>query len=362
MWGNENVITKNVGRTNRNLLVVNVVVLGFLVLIAVCSWRATYNLMFGPWKTTHEALLKIDPSKDLQYNVLVDTQDKITEPIYEEFSIRKDKAGNEKSRSTTALYQLLAINGGRILLVKSPGGVGGKQLSGGLVSIPDNLQTECLDVLESKEPSLKGRFMPYMLDTTRFDGWGYFPLVLQIPVFLLCVWKLISLRARTADPSKHPIMKAIKNYGDPREVSAAIEDDMRMSNGGKRKGLPGLWSSQWLLVPTTFDLLIGKLDDLVWLYAHETKHSVNFIPTGSTWKLMMHFADKRAIEIDTNKQNVEKLLVELIQRVPWAYAGFSEDLKGWWQKQPQVMIEESAKARREMSVKTAPPPDDYERN
>ncbi len=358
MWGTENVITKNVGRTNRNLLVINVIVLLFLGIIFVCSWRSTYNQMFGPWKVSHDEVLKIEPTKDLKYNVLLDTNNAVTEPIYEEWEVRKDRQGNEKSRTTTALYQLLPLDPGMLLLVKSRAGVQGTQVSGGLVAIPSNLQTECLQYFEEKAPKLKGRFMPYMLDTTRFDGSGYFQLILTLPILLLCGWKLLSLQRRTADPNRHPIMKSVRNFGEPREVATAIEDDLRLSNGGKRKGLPGLWSEHWVLVPTTFDMLIGKVDELVWVYSHQTKHTVNLIPTGSTWKLMMHFSDKRAIEIETSEKNVQQLLSEMVQRVPWAYAGFSEQLRDCWAKQPQAMIDESAKARRELSVKTPPPPED----
>lgn len=358
MWGTENIISKNVGRTNRNLLVINAMVLLFLGLIFVFSWRSTYNQMFGPWKVSHEELLKIDPTKDLKYNVSLDASNMIPEPIYEEWEVRKDRQGNEKSRTTTALYQLLPLEVGKLLLVKSRAGVNQKEVSGGFVAIPANLQTECLQYFEAKAPKLKGAFVPYMLDTTRFDGSGYFQLVLTIPILLLCAWKLLSLQRRTADPSRHPIMKSIRGYGDPREVSSAIEDDFRLSNGGKRKGLPGLWSEHWVLMPTTFDLLVGKIDELVWVYAHQTKHSVNFIPTGSTWKLMMHFSNKQAIEVETNQKNVDQLLAEMIQRVPWAYAGFSEQIRDCWAKQPQAMIDETIKARRELSVKTPPPPED----
>lgn len=366
MWGTENIISKNVGRTNRNLLVTNVVILGFLGLIFFCSWRANYNLVFGPWAVTDTALLKMDPTKELQYNVKMKVGDRLSKPVYEQFSIRKDKSGNEKSRSTTALYQLLIVadeqavkdKSGRVLLVKSPGGVTAGEISGGLVPIPEDLVSECIQGVEKQMPALEGRFLPFMLDTSKFDAWNYLVFVFQIPVLILCLWKLKSFIERNNNPNVHPIMKGISAYGDPRSVSAEIEDDLRMSNGGKRKGIPGIWTNKWVLMPTTFDLLVGKLDDLVWIYTHETKHSVNFIPTGSTWKLMMHFANKQCIEVDTKKENVEKLLLELLERVPWAYAGFSEELKGCWQKQPQAMIDESAKARRELSVKTPPAPED----
>jgi hypothetical protein len=76
----------------------------------------------------------------------------------------------------------------------------------------------------------------------------------------------------------------------------------------------------------------------VWVYKKVTKHSVNFIPTGKTYSVILVGRHRQRIEEQMKEQAVNEMLADLATRVPWVLFGFTKDLEKAWQKDPAGVI------------------------
>jgi hypothetical protein len=90
---------------------------------------------------------------------------------------------------------------------------------------------------------------------------------------------------------------------------------------------------QWLVHPQTYGMNIVRLDRLMWVYKKVTSHSVNFIPTGKSYELLMHdnFGQEHTIEM--SEQQVHETIEQINGSAPWAVVRFSDEIKGLWDKQ-----------------------------
>jgi hypothetical protein len=80
------------------------------------------------------------------------------------------------------------------------------------------------------------------------------------------------------------------------------------------------------------------VEDLVWIYKKVTKHSVNFIPTGKTYSVILVGRHKQRTEEQMKDHAVNELLVQLAGKVPWALFGFDQNLDKAWRKDPAGVI------------------------
>jgi hypothetical protein len=69
-----------------------------------------------------------------------------------------------------------------------------------------------------------------------------------------------------------------------------------------------------------------------------TKHSVNFIPTGKTYSVILTGRHRQRIEEQMKEKAVNDLTMEIANRVPWAIFGFDKNLEQAWKKDPQGVI------------------------
>jgi hypothetical protein len=88
----------------------------------------------------------------------------------------------------------------------------------------------------------------------------------------------------------------------------------------------------------TFSTWVSPVGDLVWVYKKVTKHSVNFIPTGKTYSVVLVGRHRQRIEEQMKEKAVNEMLADLTARVPWAIFGFDQNLDRAWRKDPQSVI------------------------
>jgi hypothetical protein len=77
---------------------------------------------------------------------------------------------------------------------------------------------------------------------------------------------------------------------------------------------------------------------MVWVYKKVTKHSINFIPTGKTYSVVLVGRHRQRIEEQMKEKAVNEMLADLAARVPWALFGFTKELEKAWQKDPAGVI------------------------
>jgi hypothetical protein len=131
---------------------------------------------------------------------------------------------------------------------------------------------------------------------------------------------------RYRDPSKHPSMRALALYGAPRANANAIDAEIAASKGGVKSGGVVL-TANWLLQQRYFALDAVPMSEVVWIYKHVTTHYYYFIPVGKSFAIIVHRKRGKDIRIEAKKKTVDDVLKSLIERAPWAIAGFNADVR-----------------------------------
>jgi hypothetical protein len=164
-------------------------------------------------------------------------------------------------------------------------------------------------------------------------------------------WFLFQALRWARDPRGHPALARFAADGGIEETSARIESELASPETLRIRGralTPGFYVDERLL---HFDARSWR--DLVWAYKKRTKHSVNLIPTGSTYEAMFFFADGKRIEIkprfgrgsDSGEAPVDRMIEAAAQRAPWAEIGYGDAVHGAWRRDRGRFVHEVAVRR-----------------
>jgi hypothetical protein len=131
---------------------------------------------------------------------------------------------------------------------------------------------------------------------------------------------------RFLDPLKDPTIWTVRRRGETEfgDTSRSIEREYC--------GKPFLTSAgisvteNYVVLNQYFTFEAHFFDDLLWAYKCATKHSVNFIPTGTTHSAILVFYSG-TIEIPLSDRDVDRLMIYSQERSPWAFIGFSDELE-----------------------------------
>jgi len=313
-------INKQIWRSTRNLLVVNLVLAIGLVTFAVLNLRYLYNLAAGPFRIDRQTLEHTRDPGSLYHYYCTLKGDRVIDT-----GISYTEDGKE-----TARYLAVVVDD-RILLARTAPGHSGDEFTGALVEVPDDEKTKVISQIEAEAPNVRGAFLPMMMDATDFRGPGLLFISAGLLGLGLAFWNRTKVAKRTGNPGSHPIVRSLARSGDPRKLAIQIDDEVAMTSRNLRIGSVTLTPS-FLLRPRLFGMTVVPCDQIVWVYKKVTKHSVNFIPTGKTYAMIVADRSGKLHEFDLGRTEgaVHTLIQELWQRSPWAIAGFSAELSGAW--------------------------------
>jgi hypothetical protein len=340
MW--ENIVGRNIARCNRNLLWTNGVILSILLFWAYSQQRYLYNFFTGPSPISQHELTKITDTGVLhRYFVSID-QLKPFETGLRTVERTKDRYTNEvKSERVTASYFAAPIQK-KLLLIKSPNSAVSASYEGALAPVPPGVRSYFQkQVLDKRQKKFEDVFLPYFVDATGFRANAYIGLALGVPLALLAAYNIGKAMTRMNNVEASPIYKWLQHYDQqPAATGQMIDQDLKAS-GDSSTLRPFVLTSSWLLHKTFFNFKVIQLSEIVWVYQKVTRHSVNFIPTGKTYGVIV--ADKfgRKIEVDAGRgaqQHVANFVTALVNRVPWVIAGYSDQLRNEYQKNRAALI------------------------
>lgn len=346
MW--DNVVGRHIRRCNRNLLLVNALILAALVILGFANFRYLLNCFDGPFPVISGTLDKItDPTREAHYYVSVDNLSVVETGLqWVEKSV--DESTHEvKSQKVTATFFI--AKGTRPLIVKSPSGSGATHYTGALVPVPPDVrayfQKEFLDKIGRQFDNV---FAPFMLDATDFRDNAYIGLAISIPIGLLAAWNVKKSVARIQNVQNSPIYKWLGHYEQSPELAAqAIDDELKNYKDCSSISSITLLPS-WLLHKSFFHFTTMQLNEIVWVHQKVTKHSVNFIPTGKTFAIVIYDANGRTVEVDAGRRSEQKVsgfAAALQKRIPWVAFGYSNELKNLYKKRRRDFVE-TVRARR----------------
>ena len=344
-------ISREVGRTNRNLFLVNILILCGLIAVVAGTWKYCANFVLGTAPISHDDLGRL-ASPDQRFRTFVQVQsEKSFSTGIQEVERHTDKyTGKVTSEDVKADYLVLMINE-RPFVVKAPMVNDAHNFKGELVPLPGDVRIAITKSAQAADPSLHPVLMPVMLDSVDYRDNGYWGLGIGIPLLALVIWNLKKWSGRMANPRSHPLNALIRRCGDPKTVANAI--DMEYRGGTTKFGRSVIVTPNWIITRNLFGTTVIGFEHVIWAYRKITKHYTYFIPTGKTHAAVVNGRFGQHLEAQMKDAKCTEFLELLQQKAPWAVLGFSAELKTMWEKNQKQMIGLVDDRRKQATMRTS---------
>jgi Family of unknown function (DUF6709) len=321
-------------RANRNLLLCNGLIAAVMVLILAANYRYCANFLLGCQPVANAELAGITSPDQRWRNFVTVTGTKAVNSGYQDI-VKHMQNGRVVSTEVKDEYVFLRV-GDKLLLVKAPPGGEKLEYSGELVTTTSQVADDLVRPLTVQQPEAAVMVLPFTLNAADYRNNGYAMLFLVVPLLALAAWNCLKAVRRSAEPQLAPVWKNLAAFGNAEQLSQQIEAELQ-PNMIRRYGKLQI-TQQWMVRRKLFSTWVSPVGDLVWIYKKVTKHSVNFIPTGKTYSVVLVGRHRQRTEEQMKEKAVNELLVDLANRVPWALFGFDQNLDKAWRKDPAGVI------------------------
>jgi len=344
----ENWILRRIRRTGANTLGAWGVAFLAIGLAVLLSWRYWDNFLHGPFEIAPPELGTVqDISKAPRYFVRVKGT-KIQDAGFVRLSVLTEN-GVETGRSVSEFFYALTV-ADKLLIVESPGVLGPADLvlQGVLKRIPADLDKRLFDFPDSHE--IRRHFYPFYLvelapvDFREAGSVAIFVLVLFVAVFLR--FALPALR-RLIDPASHPAAKRAASWGLLDIVGPDVERELR----SPRVIIRGGWTltDSFVVQKDSFAFDLFRFSDLLWAYKRVSVQRINFIPVWTSCCADLIGRGGSAF-IKTDQAMVNAILEFATRRAPWAYFGYSEQVRTRILKDKEGFCREVDERKRNMTT------------
>jgi len=316
-------------RANRNLLWTNGLIAAVMLLIIGANYRYCANFLLGCQPVSNSELAGINSPDQRWRNFVTVSGSKTVNTGYRDV-VKHMRDGQVVSTEIKAEYVWL-VAGDKLLLVKAPPGEEQLQYSGQLEET-----AAAAAPLMARRPEPTAAMMPFTLNAVDFRNNGYAIVFLVVPLLALAAWNSMKVVRRNSEPRLSPTWKNLAQYGNAYQLSPQISAELQpnmIRRFGKLQSTPN-----WLVRRKMFSTWVSPVEDLAWVYKKVTKHSVNFIPTGKTYSVILVGRHRQRTEEQMKEKAVNDLLVDLAGKVPWALFGFDQNLDKAWRKDPAGVI------------------------
>ncbi|HKW35918.1 MAG TPA: DUF6709 family protein [Candidatus Acidoferrum sp.] len=239
--------------------------------------------------------------------------------------------------------------GNHILVVKARPGDTSDKYTGEILSLPKDVKREVFSRIA--EPDLQSATFPLLLDAAANYGGelilGYIGIT---ALLLLGFYAMAQSKRRTEMPEKHPLSKELAQYGPLYSIVPEIESDVA---AGTSTLSNMTFSRNWIISCWLTQVVVMKRDEIVWAYKKRTKHSVNFIPTGSSYGLVLRDTRGKFVELTSSEQNVDLYLKSLAEQTPWVVFGYDPKLEKLYKKEREAFAQTVSERRAGMGTARA---------
>ena len=332
-------ISSQIRRGNRNLLLVNLVLIALLLLVASFNFNSYYNLLCGPFEMSMASVEAIKSAGELNKSHIKISGVQVFDAGLQYVSYTYE-AGTDKIVSTTveAEYQYLVLSDKILLVETGPGETPTLTYSGILKPMPQGLQEALIeDDGEVTPEEFDELVLPFYLQT-RFKKTGsYIKLAIWSLILLFALRNIVLFTLRTADRSRHPVYRALARHGDPGVVSDEIDEEIETEGLQTYKSL--FLSKSWLIRKSFFGLHLVPFEDILWMYKNVTRQRVNFIPAGRTYSLRICPKDRNCWMLTMKENEVDAALTVIGEKATNAIIGYSDELKYLWDRNFPAFVE-----------------------
>jgi hypothetical protein len=317
-------------RANRNLLITNGLIVAGLILIVAANYRYLANYVLGCQPVSNTELAGISSPDQRWRNFVTVTGSKAVNTGYRDV-VNHMEGGRVTSTEIKDEYVFLRV-GEKILLVKAPPSREQLEYSGELEYTTDPVKEDLLRPLAAEQADIAAMVLPFTLNAADYRSNGNVMLMIGLPLLALAGWNLWKAMRRAGEIQSSPVWKNLAAFGNAEQLSQQIEAELQPAMIRKYGKLQ--MTQQWMVRRKLFSTWVSPIADLVWVYKKVTKHSVNFIPTGKTYSVVMVGRHRQRTEEQMKEKVVNEMLADVAARVPWALFGFDQNLDKAWRKDP----------------------------
>jgi hypothetical protein len=328
--------------TRRNLwaLILALVMLAAVVAGVVGYHRELYSRVFGPYKVTVDEIAGIASLDDEFRRYFQLDEGRLFHAETQEVVHR-----GRRGRETRSLVYYFVMPGKQFVVLRSAEGNPTLPVVGVLEPVPRA-------VADRINPRLKvgTTLAPLMLDVEDpVTSWAslYTAGALTAPVLLLIIVVLTLRRLTNFQRSRS--MVALARFQVPvDQIAAQVDHELATeSPGTAMRNI--LLTRSWLLYLQAFKVEVFHLNEIVWVHAAITRrYAYWFIPVGSTNYLRLGDRNGRLITIQGRKKAIPEVVVAIAQRVPWVYAGHSDELEDAFKRNRDALIAAVDQRRQQM--------------
>jgi hypothetical protein len=212
--------------------------------------------------------------------------------------------------------------------------------------LPDDLKKEVFSDLA--DPNLQAATLHLLLDTTVSYGDELIPgYILGGTLVVSGLWMFFLSERRNEMPERHPLCKALSQYGPLYSVVPEIDSDVAAGTSCFNRVT---FSRNWIISCWLTQVAVMRRDEIIWAYKKRTKHSVNFIPTGSSYSLVLRDARGKLLELSNSEQLVNSYLGSWAEQTPWVIFGYDGKLEKLYKKQLQSFTQTVSDRRATMQA------------
>jgi hypothetical protein len=358
------IIWRQIQRFNKRLWLHNVVGIALLLGLGASQYRYLYNCFLGPQKINTQQLLKLEDTDRIDREFVTFTSTQVIDTGINQISINK----KTQVKTIDVKYAIAMLDRGKAILIEVQPEDDLKNLifTGKISEITTSSHVEIFDRIIEDRPALVGKLSPLMLEKEDYTNSVDSLLSLLAIGLSICTWNLYKVKARTNNPRKHPIYRSLTKYGDGDLISHHIDDEFNSYYYSPELGSNAFFLiPSWLLVIKTYNLKIIQLDRVVWIFKKVTSNSINFIPTGKTYELILYDRTGKEQRISLADGEVDRAIYQLYQYAPWAVVGFSPEISKMWNRQRKEfyqMVEQRKYANSQSSSETlhTPPTQEHQ--
>jgi DnaJ-class molecular chaperone len=336
------IIWQRIQKSNKKLWWHNLIGIALLLGLGCSQYRYLYNCFLGAQKINTEQLLNLKHADRIDREFVTFTSSKIIDTGIAKVII------NQKTNVETvdSKYAVAMLDRGRAILVKTypQDDLQKFTLTGKLLKTPVDIQEEVTDRLLETRPNLKDKILPVMLESMNYKSSLDGLLFILASGLGLCSWNLFKSKIRTNNPRKHPMYRSLTRYGDGDLLACNIDHEIKdRYNSQELAGNTLFITPSWLLFTQTYNLQIVKLDRLMWAFKKVTNHSINFIPTGKTYTIVLYDRFGKERNFSMSETEVGFTIQKIRRYAPWAVVGYTPESRKMWdwrRKEFYAMVEQ----------------------
>lgn len=300
--------------------------LAISVIIFINLHNYIANLISGPRSIdaiSLESELLSNNIKDLNINLEL-LPELVYKTGYTAITQTIDKYTHKVKNETTNQEYYLTILGQHILVLEgSPQKIPNNNFEGALLPLSTELQKKLsADFDMSKESASSNKILPYMLSNKGMTGLPAFWKFL-FAIVLGCWGGKITYKQIIDREDKKNFIYQIPNLVGYQNMHDFSQDFIHANNTEFIKIGNYKLNSKFLFRDNFFSFEIYPMSKMFWAYKKITKKSVNFIPTGKDYEIVMHFKPNKILSIKESKKHINQRLIFLMHLCPEAKFGYT---------------------------------------